>query len=147
MKLARDQFEIPEVSVFAGIANEHPNLLRSKRADLMVTSDPLVEMDGLMRKPLLWERFLLVLPKGNRGPTNNLAELAQSLPLIRFSAETLVGRRIDQHLRRVRLELPRTVEADRTSMVIATVAMGRGFAIACPTLLIDGIAEGMKFDI
>ena len=66
-------------------------------------------MDGLVRKPLLWERFLLVLPKRYRGPTDNIAELAQSLPLIRFSAETLVGRRIDQHLRRVRLELPRTV--------------------------------------
>ena len=32
-------------------------------------------------------------------------------------------------------------------MVIATVAMGRGFAIACPTLLIDDIAEGMEFNI
>lgn len=145
--LARDQFDIPEVSVFAGLANEHPSLLRSKRADVVVTSDPLFELDGLVRQPLLWERFLLVLPKGYDGPTNDLAKLAQSLPLIRFSTETPVGRRIEQHLRRVRLELPRVVEADRTSMVIATVAMGRGFAIASPTLLIDGIAEGMEFEI
>lgn len=61
VKLARDRFANPEVSVFAGIANEHPNMLRSKRADLEVTADPLFEIDGLVRKPLLRDWFLLVL--------------------------------------------------------------------------------------
>lgn len=102
VKLERDQFGILEVSVFAGIANQHPNLLRSKRE-----------------------------PCSSFG----------------FQPKRLSDRRIDQLLRRVRLELLRTVESDRMSMVIATVAMGRGFAITSPALLIDGIAEGMEFDI
>lgn len=147
IELAKDRYNIPEVSIFAGIASNNATLLRDRRVDLAVTSDPMFDMDGLSRFPMLRERFVLILPKGYGGPVNDLGRLSKSLPIIRYSPETFVGRRIDQHLRRVRLELPRSVEADRTGMVIATVAMGRGFSIVTPTLLIDGVMAGMAFDI
>lgn len=147
IELAVDRYKIPEVSIFAGIASNNATLLRDRRVDLAVTSDPMFDMDGLSRFPMLRERFVLILPKDYDKPISDLGKLANTLPLIRYSPETLVGRRIDQHLRRARLELPRSVEADRTGMVIATVAMGRGFSIVTPTLLIDAVMSGMAFDI
>jgi hypothetical protein len=39
------------------------------------------------------------------------------------------------------------MEGDRSSVVMAPVAAGMGFAILTPTLLIDGLAEGMEIDV
>ena len=115
--LAKDRFGIPEVVLHAGLASDHQSLLRSRNADLVVTSDALYDLDGLERHTVLRESFLLVLPADYEGPSDDLACLAQDLPLVRFVVEAAVGRLTDQHLRRVRLELPRTIEADRSSMV------------------------------
>ncbi len=146
-KLARDDFKIPEVSLFAGFSSDHQNLLRSRRADLAITSDTLFEIEGLIRFPMLIERYLLVTPKGFSGPVDDLGALAKQLPFVRFSRETQVGQRTDQHLSRVRQRLPRSLEGDRASIVMAPVAAGIGFTILTPTLLIDGLAEGMAIDV
>jgi DNA-binding transcriptional LysR family regulator len=55
--------------------------------------------------------------------------------------------RIDQHLSRLRIEIPRSLDGDRSSVVMAPVASGMGFTILTPTLLIDGLAEGMEVDV
>ncbi len=138
---------IPEVACLAGLASEHSGHLRNRRADLIVTSDALYDLDGLERLNLLREQFLLVTPRGFDGPKDDLGALAARLPLVRFSAETPAGRRTDQHLRRLRLDLPRAIDADRASMVIASVHAGHGFALLSPTLLIDAVNEGMHIDI
>ena len=145
--IAREAFKIPEVRLFTGLASDHQDLLRSRRADLAVTSDAFFGIEGLTRHPILTEQYLLVTPRGHAGPFEDLSSLTKELPLVRFSRETAVGMRIDQHLRRVRLELPRTIEGDRSSVVMAPVAAGIGFALMTPTLLIDGIAEGMQVDV
>jgi DNA-binding transcriptional LysR family regulator len=146
-ELARKLFAIPEVSLYAGLSSDHHALLRTRRADLAITSDAFFDMDGLTRHAMLTEQFLLVTPKGYSGPTDDLSRLARELPLVRFSRETPVGLRTEQHLRRVRLELPRSLEGDRSSVVMAPVAAGLGFALLTPTLLLDGLAEGMQVDI
>ncbi|MEM7026035.1 MAG: LysR family transcriptional regulator [Pseudomonadota bacterium] len=145
--LARTRFRIPEISLYAGLLSDHQHLLRSRRADLAVTSDALFDLEGLTRHPILTESFLLVTPKSYRGPIDDLSRLAKTLPLVRFARETQVGIRTDQHLRRVRLELPRAIEGDRSSVVMAPVAAGLGFALLTPTLLIDGLAENMPIAI
>ena len=144
--LARETYKIPEVSLFSGLSSDQQNLLRNRRADLAVTSDPFFDIEGLTRHPVLTEQFLLVTPKGYDGPVDDLFQLAKTLPLVRFSRETRAGMRIDQHLRRLRLELPRAIDGDRSSVVLAPVAAGIGFTLLTPTLLIDGLAEGMEIE-
>ncbi len=43
--------------------------------------------------------------------------------------------------------LPRSLEGDRASVVMSPVAAGNGFSILTPTLLLDGLAEGMEVDL
>ncbi|TPI12512.1 LysR family transcriptional regulator [Mesorhizobium sp. B4-1-3] len=145
--LARKTFGIPELSLFAGLATDHVALLRARRADLAVTSGELFEIEGLTRYPVMTEKFLLVTPKGFSGDVGDITKLSRKLAFVRFSRETPVGLRVDQHLSRLRIELPRAMEGDRSSVVMAPVAAGMGFAILTPTLLIDGLAEGMEIDI
>lgn len=138
---------IPEVACYAGLASDHTDLLRNRRAELVVTSNALYDDDGMDRFHLLDEAFLLVTPKGYKGPKGNLLELSKKLPLVRFSAATPVGRRTDQHLRRLQFDIERVTEADRSSMVTAAVHSGDAFALMTPTLLLDAIQEGMQLDI
>ncbi len=147
LDITRKRYGIPAVSIFAGLAADHQQGLSTKRIDMAVTSDAFYDLDGLERLSVLSERFLLVLPKGHGGPVGDLAHLAQSLPLVRFSPNSAVGQRVDQHLRRVRLHLPRVIDADRASMVVSAVAAGQGFTILTPTLLIDALREGWPFEM
>ena len=145
--LARDGFNVPELSLYAGLATDHINLLRARKADLAVTSSEMFEVEGLIRFPIMTEKFVLVTPKGFAGDVGDIHKLSKKLPFVRFSRETPVGMRIDQHLSRLRIEIPRGMDGDRSSVVMAPVANGMGFTILTPTLLIDGLAEGMEIGV
>ncbi len=144
---AQEEFRVQDVSLHAGLSGDHETLLRTKRADIAITSDPFYDMDGLERHPVLQERYLLVLPTDYAGPRDDLATILERMPLVRFADNTSVGRQIEQHLRRLKLRPPRVIQADRSSMVTACVANGAGVTFLTPTLLIDGFVERMALDI
>ena len=145
--LAKSDFGVEDLTLHAGQSDDHEVLLRTKKADLIITSNPFYDMDGLERHAVLTEDFLLVLPQDYHGPASSLRTILDKLPLVRFAATTHVGRRTEQHLRRLRLSVPRVIQADRSSMVTACVASGLGFTILTPSLLIDGFVEQMPLKI
>ena len=145
--LAKKGFGVRDVTLHAGQSGDHENLLRTKKADLAITSNPFYDMDGLERHPILQESFLLVLPEKYRGPTDSLNAVLARLPLIRFADSTSVGRQITQHLRRLRLKTQQVIQADRSSMVTACVCNGMGFTLLTPSLLIDGFVERMPMRV
>lgn len=145
--LAKKGFGVRDVTLHAGQSGDHENLLRTKKADLAITSNPFYDMDGLERHPILQEAFLLVLPEKYRGPTDSLTAVMGRLPLIRFADTTSVGRQITQHLRRLRLNPQQVIQADRSSMVTACVCNGMGFTLLTPSLLIDGFVERMPMKV
>ncbi|WP_306115816.1 MULTISPECIES: LysR family transcriptional regulator [unclassified Roseovarius] len=144
---AQEEFRVQDVSLHAGLSGDHETLLRTKRADIAITSDPFYDMDGLERHPVLQERYLLVLPGDYTGPRDDLAAILKRMPLVRFADTTSVGRQIEQHLRRLKLRPPRVIQADRSSMVTACVASGAGVTFLTPTLLIDGFVERMQLQV
>jgi len=145
--LAQDSFAVEDITLHAGQSGNHEHLLRTKQADLAITSNPFLDMDGLERHHILKEEYLLVLPKDYVGPTQNLEVIQRELPLVRFGDSTNAGRQIAQHLRRLRFEPDRVIQADRSSMVTSCVSAGQGFSLLTPTLLIDGMVEGMELRI
>lgn len=145
--LAKSGFGVQDVTLHAGQSGDHENLLRSKKADLAITSNPFYDMDGLERYPVLQESFLLVVPAKYRGPTDRLEAVQAKLPLIRFGDTTSVGRQITQHLRRIRAQPQQVIQADRSSMVTACVSNGMGFTLLTPSLLIDGFVEQMPLRV
>jgi len=144
--LLRDRRGVEEVAIFASLAGDLQDLLRARRTDLLVTSDALYDVDGLERHTLFREAFLLVTPQSYTGPRDDPARVAEHLPLVHFAAGTPAGRLTNQHLRRIRLDPKRAVEGDRSSILCAAVAQGTGFALLTPTLLLDGLAEGLAVD-
>ncbi|WP_293573673.1 LysR family transcriptional regulator [Phaeobacter sp.] len=143
IELAQQDFGVEDITLHAGQSGNHEHLLRTKQADLAITSNPFLDMDGLERHPVLTENYLLVLPAGYDGATNSLEAIQTRLPLVRFGDTTNAGRQIAQHLRRLRFEPRKVIQADRSSMVTSCVEAGQGFSLLTPTLLIDGLVENM----
>ncbi|WP_370228069.1 LysR family transcriptional regulator, partial [Cognatishimia sp.] len=145
--MAQRVFGVEDITLHAGQSGNHEHLLRTKQADLAITSNPFLDMDGLERHHILTEQYLLVLPQTYDGPTGSLEEIQTRLPLVRFGDTTNAGRNIAQHLRRLRFEPDRVIQADRSSMVTSCVSTGQGFSLLTPTLLIDGLVENMRLQI
>ncbi|QIE45530.1 LysR family transcriptional regulator [Pseudohalocynthiibacter aestuariivivens] len=147
LDVVRKDMKIPELSLSAGISTDHQIALNARNVDIAITSDPQFDVTDYDCIPIIEEPFYLVLPKSYDGPADDIVEVSKRLSLVRFGSDAPVGRRTDQHLQRCRLDLPRLMEADRASMVVAGVATGKCFAILTPTLLIDAVAEGMNLRI
>ncbi|MEM1149729.1 MAG: LysR family transcriptional regulator [Pseudomonadota bacterium] len=145
--LAQHRFGVEDFTLHAGQSGNHEHLLRTKQADLAITSNAFLDMDGLERHHILRENYLLVLPAAYDGPTDSLETIQRDLPLVRFGDTTNAGRQIAQHLRRLRFEPDRVIQADRSSMVTSCVSEGQGFSLLTPTLLIDGLVENMNLHL
>ncbi|WP_170336335.1 LysR family transcriptional regulator [Ruegeria arenilitoris] len=147
LDMVRDELKIPELSLSAGLGTDHQIALNTRAVDVVVTSDPQFDVSEYQCIPVLEEPFFLVLPGSYSGPSDDIHKICKDLSLVRFSADAPVGRRTDQHLQRCRVDLPRSMEADRASMIVAGVVTGQCFAILTPSLLIDAVAEGMDLRI
>jgi hypothetical protein len=79
----------------------------NREIDLIITSDAMEDMDGLGRRPLCREGYVLLLPAGYDGPADSLPQLAERMPLIRFSSRNAMGQDVERHLRRVGIDIPR----------------------------------------
>lgn len=145
--MVKQELNVPELNLSAGLAVDHEAGLKSRQYDIVITSEPQFELEEFTSIPILDEPFYLILPTDYSGPEDDLHEIGKRLALVRFSPEALVGRRTDQHLQRCRVDLPRSMEADRASMIVASVITGKCFAILTPSLLIDAVAEGMPLRI
>lgn len=145
--LSKSGFGVEDLTLHAGQSEQHEVMLHSKSADVVITSNPFYIMEGRERHAVLSENFLLVLPPDYHGPKASLHDIMQRQPLIRFAATTNIGCRAEQHLRRLKLSVPRMIQADRSSMVTACVSKGLGFTILTPSLLIDGLVEQMPLEV
>ncbi|SBW12158.1 LysR-family transcriptional regulator [uncultured Alphaproteobacteria bacterium] len=131
-----------QISIMSGIAPSIGGDLIHRDVDIIVSSDPMANVDGLRRHFLLREPSLLILPKAAplsslRSPTwRQLAEA--DLPLIRYSRRSASGRMVDAHLTRLRLHMPFSIEADTTRVMLELVRDGAGWALSTPICLLQG---------
>ena len=106
IQIVRGRFKVPELTLHAGLATDHYELLTNRRADIVITSEPFYDSDGLERHSLLREPFFLVVPAGMEGEAADFEAFSKTLAFARFTPQSPVGRKIDQHLRRVRCSFP-----------------------------------------
>ena len=147
LDMVKRDLGIPELSLLAGLSTDHQVALNNRSVHIAITSDPQFDLTDYDCIPILEEPFYLVLPGDFEGPATDIGDVSRQLSFARFSTEAPVGRRTDQHLQRCRLDLPRSMQADRASMFVAGVNSGGCFAILTPSLLIDAVVEGMNLRV
>ena len=119
-------------SVQGGLPSHHARSLLTREADIVISSDPLEDEPNLERHLILREQFVIVLPKGAEGEAQDLETLARTRDLVRLSSRTALGRQIERHFRRTRIEATSRVEFDDPEAVMAMVANNLGWGILTP---------------
>ncbi|MCQ9615504.1 LysR family transcriptional regulator [Paenalcaligenes niemegkensis] len=137
------------ILAWSGLATVHANGLLNRQLDLIISSDPCEEADGLVRTPLYREPFLLVVPKGmeSKFKDKDLPDCAQLAPFIRFSERSHYGAVVERHLRRRNVAIPHYLEIDTADVVLAMVASRLGWAIASPLCVLQGIGYWEKLSV
>jgi DNA-binding transcriptional LysR family regulator len=133
------------LSVFCGLSPAHADSLQRRAVDLIVTSNPIYDVDGLERHMILREPFILLTPAAIAQEASRLSldEIAARHPLIRYSARSAQGAQVERHLRRLGVRSPTTVEIDASDALVAMVAAGCGWAITTPLCYLQGRAHAV----
>ena len=145
--VVRGKLPIKTVSILRGMAVQHARDLPRRDVDVIITSNPLSDVDGMERHEIIHERFMLILPKGVVPRQSSLRDMAERLPMIRYSARTEAGRLIEQHLRRLRLDIPHGHTFDAPEDLYAMIGMGQGWAITPPTHVVHAAPAGANVEL
>ncbi|MGD9941772.1 MAG: LysR family transcriptional regulator [Burkholderiaceae bacterium] len=136
------------ISIWSGLSVAHGTALIERNLDLIVTAESLDDYDGFDRYQLVQEPFLLLLPKRCDGiDFSTLQEVARQLPLVRFSKRSHIGRMVDRHLRRIGIDVPRTLEVDTSEQLSAVVAQSSGWSLTTPLCALQAyhLADRLAF--
>lgn len=138
---------IKRIVVMRGFATARDTLLKRREVDILITTDPMLDMEGLERYQLFSEPFLLLLPAELEFGSGSLGELAAILPLIRYTRRSRTGWAVETHLRRLRLEFPDVFEFDSNEDIVAMVSAGQGWAISTPSQVLQGMRSSDGFTV
>lgn len=128
-----------ELQVLSGLTPELGRALVDRAIDLLITSDAMEEAEGLERRVVLHEPFVVAWPLDaeHRLKKLNLAGLAEAMPLIRYTTHSNIGLQIERHLRRSGLDVPKRLELDSSNTVLTMVGAGLGWAITTPLCMVQ----------
>ncbi|PCH93559.1 MAG: LysR family transcriptional regulator, partial [Rhodobacteraceae bacterium] len=106
--------------------------LEARLMDVVVVADLDVTADWMEVYPILTEPFVLAIPKGVIDPAHDTMEQLLTMPYIRYSSRQMMGRQIESHLARLRINLPNKFEFDSYHAIMCMVAGGAGWTITTP---------------
>jgi DNA-binding transcriptional LysR family regulator len=136
------------VAFVSGLTSSHVDDISARRLDIFLGVDEFEALEGLETSALLDEPYIIAVPRGTTAPgkLQDLIELSETLNFIRYHHRRKVGLAIERHLRRIGLELPRSLEFDTPYGVASAVAAGQGWAITTPLCVYESgaLAEGIE---
>ncbi|RQV70312.1 LysR family transcriptional regulator [Burkholderia cenocepacia] len=125
-----------QLRLWSGITPTVDSAMEARQLDMVVTTTSFAAVTGIRRDPLFAEQFVVALPRGVKIPRQGtLTDLSHQLPLIRFSARSVIGQQVDSYLMSNSDDIERTCEFDASDPMLALVAAGLGFAITTPVCL------------
>lgn len=86
---------------------------------------------------LIKEPFLKVFPKNYGKDLCDLREASANLRFVRFSLDSTAGRSVEQHVNRLRMQLPLWVESDNPVAQLELIASGTCWGYLTPTFLLS----------
>jgi DNA-binding transcriptional LysR family regulator len=125
-----------QIRLWSGITPTLEAQFENRELDLVVSTSMGSPHPSVRRVNLFSEQYVVALPAQYKSDDfSSLSKLGKSLPLIRYTARSFIGRQIDAYLERAGESLERTCEFDTTDPVLSLVSAGIGFAITTPMCL------------
>lgn len=121
----------PQLSVQTGLTMPLSEALLSRKLDILISSDPLLDHPDLECHPILRDPFVLLVSESLCDGKDPMTEdLARDVPFARYSNQTRLGMLTDLVLRRAGVDPKARFEFDSTHALLRTVQAGQGWAIA-----------------
>lgn len=133
--------EAAQWSIWSGLSLNHIQSLIARDVDLILTSNSNIDGSMFEVREVFTEPYVLVLPLDFPHEVQSLRQVSEHLSLVRYSARSLTGQDIEQHLRRQRLEASGRFEFDTSDAVLGMVAAGLGWAITTPFCVLQSAAH------
>ncbi|NIE76160.1 LysR family transcriptional regulator [Pantoea sp. Ap-967] len=134
--------QVAQLSVRTGLSPQQGESLLRRDLDLIVTSDPLLDANDVIRYRLFSERYFVITPNALGKPLASLDDvraLANVLPVVRFNRTSQVGLQIERHLRGLGVRVPNRLELDNADALTAMVAEGIGWAVTSPMCFLQAL--------
>jgi DNA-binding transcriptional LysR family regulator len=125
------------VHAFSGRSDRIIQRLNAREADLGVTALLPTDTTTFQAVPILRESFLLVTAAGAIRPGTDPREALTRLPFVQYSETMPLGQKVAQHLKRVKLNVPRRFAFEATRSVLAMVVQTGGWTLTTPLNILD----------
>ncbi|MEM8811207.1 MAG: LysR family transcriptional regulator [Pseudomonadota bacterium] len=112
--------------------------LARREADIAITGLPPEDPSTFDTYPLMREQVVLVAAKGalpEDGPIE--AAVLSALPFVHYNSAMPLGRRITQHMKRLKLDIPQKYAFDASRAVFAMTRNLGGWALTTPLCYLD----------
>ncbi|MEM7358338.1 MAG: LysR family transcriptional regulator [Pseudomonadota bacterium] len=138
---------VSKVALQTGLHISLSEALQNRDIDILITSDiadpsPIMERYALIRDP-----FLVIAPEASLpNQTENVIEIAKTLPFIHYLPNSRIGAQTDLIARRIGIELNTHYELDSTQTLVRFVQANHGWAIISALCLVryPELLEGIR---
>ena len=107
------------------------DMLADKRLHIAISASAGAVSDGIVEYPLVRDPFIVVAPR-DQFPGSKLTEAPSDLPFLRYEKAQLIGRQIEAHLARQKLDFDDRFEVGSHLALMAMVARRIGWAVTTP---------------
>lgn len=132
IKALRDR--VGAISIATGFMEPLRQRVLKRELDAVISADPFDDLDGFERFELFQEQFVVLASRGEPafGDESEFRDFATRFPMIRSGASTGIAQRVEQHFRRIRLEVSQAFSCDTIESIVSLVASGVGWSILTP---------------
>jgi len=113
-------------------SHEISEAIRARRLHLAIAASSGEVIDGIVEYPLVRDPYIFVCAKGAAEEAGGVEALMRSAPILRYDREQLIGRQIEAHLARQKLEFAERFEIGAHLSLMTLVARGMGWGITTP---------------
>ncbi|MGH8385552.1 MAG: LysR family transcriptional regulator [Pseudomonas sp.] len=135
--------KVSQLSIRTGLSPQQGESLLRRDLDLIVTSDPLMDANEVVRYKLFSEKYFVITPRDMHKEITTVEDvraMANVMPVVRFNRNSQVGRQIERHLRALNIRVPNRLELDNADALTSMVAEGIGWAVTSPMCFLQASA-------
>ncbi|MGF6961162.1 DNA-binding transcriptional LysR family regulator [Paraburkholderia youngii] len=128
-----------QIELWSGLTPTLAGQIHRGEVDVVVCTQTPITDTRLFEMPLMSEAFLAVASRrwfeNRKGASTAWTHLSEDLPLIRYTARSVIGQQVERLARHLNIDSPRRYEFDATDPLLSLVRANLGFAISTPLCL------------
>lgn len=123
-----------QISMWSGLTPGLSKQLHDRELDLAVCTQTTLNDARIVEVPLFSEAFIAVVSRNWLAEHRNAdwRTLALEMPMIRYTARSVIGQQVERYARHLGINSPRRYEFDATDPMLSLVSARLGFAISTP---------------